>query len=654
MKGWRITLKFLKNVTPGMNIMPINFIYHNERNYDEDDALDIIYKIIDTSEVVVETIEKPKIEVWIVKEQYRQHIMTSRDYLKKEYLEPHLVRYRNRYSEIAKILNIPKDAVKACPWVLQSNIDIKTAYAIQFRLEYYNECPKKLNIGLFDIESDTINIDHFPKVGECPTNLISFVDAEAKCAWQFVLESDGPTRTINPDTGKYYDNTEQIQYLKAHQEEYIQECHKMFDESYGADMQYQLVFFKDEMKMTRALFDLMELSGINYSLAWNLPYDMGNLLGRPDALCRDPKEICCSKQFKYKDATFTPDDNPDAHKRKHDCQFSSTVCFVDFLVLYAGIRAGKGKMQSLKLSAVAKNELKDDKLDYSEFGNIRTAAYENFWLFAKYSMKDSLLLYGLHKKTNDIANLYQRCYSYGLMPNEIFTTTALLTNALTVYYFEKGLVVGNNRNKFKDTDIASFEKSIDFDDFLEDDEEFVEAEEEEETPTPGKKKKKQFEGAMVQNPNRMLSTGFKINGILISKIHEFLIDEDVTSLYPSEMRIMNLSNDTMIGRVTIPYDMEDYFKLHCADKYHYKNHMLCEDDDVKRRAASEYLYNRFPMTGYDFIDDEKDSYKINVSDVFCMMLAANQWSELGTNFFNLPSFDELDAELMKRLEHEKE
>lgn len=644
-------MKFLKNVSDGMHVMPLNFIYHNPKDYREDDAIDIIYKVIETDEVVIETIEKPEIEIWVVKPEYRNMIDTPRDYLKKELLESYMVRYKNRYNEIGKILGIPKDAVRACPWVLQSNIDVRTFYAVQFALEYSNDLPKKLNIGVFDIESDTINIDHFPSPGECPTNLISFVDASAKIAWLFILKPNGPARAINPNTGRPYDNRDQIQYLQDHQEDFIKTCHEKFDEGYGSDIEYQLVFFDDEIKMTKSFFELLEYSGIDYALAWNAPYDMGNLLGRPSALFCDPTEICCSKRFKYKEAYFIADDNPVAHKRKHTCQFSHPTTFVDYLVLYAGIRSGRGKPESLKLNAVAKKELNDEKLDYTEDGNIRTAPYENFWKFALYSLKDSLLLYRLHLKTNDIADMYERCSSNGLLSNEVFTTTILLTNSITKYYFERGLVVGNNRNKYRADDIDSFNQ-IQEDD-CDDEDNYVDIfddnnDEEGEEEESSKKNKKQFEGALVQDPNRMLASGIQINGVDNAKLHEHLIDEDVTSLYPSQMIIMNLSNDTMIGRITLPYDMEDYFKVFKkSKKYEFYNHKLLGDSKTIHEAEEEYRFGRFSMEGYDFINEDRARYKINVSDMFAMMVAGKQWSELGFNFFNLPKFTEMESILLE-------
>ena len=50
-------MKFLKNVDPAVNhIMLLNIMYFNERNFDQDDVLSIVYKDMDTGEKFVENI----------------------------------------------------------------------------------------------------------------------------------------------------------------------------------------------------------------------------------------------------------------------------------------------------------------------------------------------------------------------------------------------------------------------------------------------------------------------------------------------------------------------------------------------------------------------------------------------------------------------
>ena len=64
-------MRFLKGVDPEVNhVMLLNILYFNERNYNEDDVLSIVYKDIDTGEKYVENIVKPEIEIYIDKEEY--------------------------------------------------------------------------------------------------------------------------------------------------------------------------------------------------------------------------------------------------------------------------------------------------------------------------------------------------------------------------------------------------------------------------------------------------------------------------------------------------------------------------------------------------------------------------------------------------------
>ena len=75
LKGYDKNMKFLKNVDPAVNhVMLLNIMYFNERNFDQDDVLSVVYKDMDTGEKFVENINKPKIEVYIVKPEYRQKV----------------------------------------------------------------------------------------------------------------------------------------------------------------------------------------------------------------------------------------------------------------------------------------------------------------------------------------------------------------------------------------------------------------------------------------------------------------------------------------------------------------------------------------------------------------------------------------------------
>lgn len=651
-------MKFLDGVGPNQEVLPLNYLYFNERNFSADDVLTIVYKDVASGETKVQNIIKPEIEVWIVKPEYREAVRFNRTWVKKEYLEPHKVRYRNRYRQIAKILGLQDediDLAKTSPFVLFSNLDIRNYYALQFIHEYNVPDSFNLNIGLFDIENDIIDIDHFPQPGECPISLIAFIDVSNETVYQFILEPQNHSNTINPATGDYYDYRDQVQHLKEHVKEYVQELHEMFDESYGV-LDYHILFLKSEEEMISKFFKLLDVLNIDFAEAWNAAYDMSNLTSRPDKILSDPIQLICSDKFLAKECLFVEDKNPLFHKRKHTCQIAHPTVFIDQMVIYAGLRSAMGKIPSLKLNVIAQKEIGDTKLDYSEEGSIKELPYENFWKYCLYSIKDTLLQLGIHRKTDDISSVYSRMLEDGLLANEVFTSTIQLTNSLSTFLLEHDYIPGNNFNKFNDeqklkqqaffygsnNDIASDENDammnamVDPDDLVD-----ISDDEEEEEDDSSSKKKKKFSGAMVQDPNRMLPTGFKINGRLNSRIHNNVGDMDITSEYPTAIILSNMSSETLIARVEFVDDLYDWIYVNKGPKWIEEHRIVNNAIRFTAEDMMDYRFNRLPMYNYDFIDEDAAKYKLNMSDTITMLMAFDDVIHIGTQFCNLPDYDEL-------------
>lgn len=650
-------MKFLDGVGPNQEVLPLNYLYFNERNFNVDDVLTIIYKDVASGETKVQNIIKPEIEVWIVKPEYREAVRFNRTWVKKEYLEPHKVRYRNRYRQIAKILGLQDediDLAKTSPFVLFSNLDIRNYYALQFIHEYNVPDSFNLNIGLFDIENDIIDIDHFPQPGECPISLIAFIDVSNETVYQFVLEPQNHSHTINPATGDYYDYRDQVQHMKEHVKEYVQELHEMFDESYGV-LDYHILFLKSEEEMISKFFKLLDVLNIDFAEAWNAAYDMSNLTSRPDKILSDPIQLICSDKFLAKECLFVEDKNPLFHKRKHTCQIAHPTVFIDQMVIYAGLRSAMGKIPSLKLNVIAQKEIGDTKLDYSEEGSIKELPYENFWKYCLYSIKDTLLQLGIHRKTDDISSVYSRMLEDGLLSNEVFTSTIQLTNSLSTFLLEHDYIPGNNFNKFNDeqklkqqayfygssNDIASDENDAMMNAMVDPDDLVDTSDDEEEEDDSSSKKKKKFSGAMVQDPNRMLPTGFKINGRLNSRIHNNVGDMDITSEYPTAIILSNMSSETLIARVEFVDDLYDWIYVNKGPKWIEDHRIVNNAIRFTAEDMMDYRFNRLPMYNYDFIDEDAAKYKLNMSDTITMLMAFDDVVHIGTQFCNLPDYDEL-------------
>ena len=650
-------MKFLDGVGPNQEVLPLNYLYFNERNFNVDDVLTIIYKDVASGETKVQNIIKPEIEVWIVKPEYREAVRFNRTWVKKEYLEPHKVRYRNRYRQIAKILGLQDediDLAKTSPFVLFSNLDIRNYYALQFIHEYNVPDSFNLNIGLFDIENDIIDIDHFPQPGECPISLIAFIDVSNETVYQFILEPQNHSHTINPATGDYYDYRDQVQHMKEHVKEYVQELHEMFDESYGV-LDYHILFLKSEEEMISKFFKLLDVLNIDFAEAWNAAYDMSNLTSRPDKILSDPIQLICSDKFLAKECLFVEDKNPLFHKRKHTCQIAHPTVFIDQMVIYAGLRSAMGKIPSLKLNVIAQKEIGDTKLDYSEEGSIKELPYENFWKYCLYSIKDTLLQLGIHRKTDDISSVYSRMLEDGLLSNEVFTSTIQLTNSLSTFLLEHDYIPGNNFNKFNDeqklkqqayfygssNDIVSDENDAMMNAMVDPDDLVDTSDDEEEEDESSSKKKKKFSGAMVQDPNRMLPTGFKINGRLNSRIHNNVGDMDITSEYPTAIILSNMSSETLIARVEFVDDLYDWIYVNKGPKWIEEHRIVNNAIRFTAEDMMDYRFNRLPMYNYDFIDEDAAKYKLNMSDTITMLMAFDDVVHIGTQFCNLPDYDEL-------------
>ena len=113
---------------------------------------------------------------------------------------------------------------------------------------------------------------------------------------------------------------------------------------------------------------------------------------------------------------------------------------------YIKIRKARAELKTVRLNAIAKSELNDEKLDYSDEANIKTLPYENYRMFVLYNIKDTLLQYGIERKTHDIDNVFQRSLVNATQYESAFSQTILLKNRAYLSYYKQGFIIGNNQN----------------------------------------------------------------------------------------------------------------------------------------------------------------------------------------------------------------
>lgn len=621
-------MKFLPREREYDDIIPLNMIYNRGTGYGKDD-LTIVYKDLASGQKRVEILERPMVEVWIVKPEFRNYDYV-RNFMETSKCYPLTVHYATRFHEIAKELNLPNaEDAKQCPYVFGADTTIEHYYMKQFEYEYHTDKPKNLSLGYFDIENDTINIDTFPEYGETPINCVTYIDDESQECYTLILAKSNiklpatshPKYPELKDLDENY--KEKVSWLKDHIPDFVQMCHEMFDEYYG-EMNYNILLFDDEIKLIQSFWKIIHATDNDFVLAWNLPYDMQNMMMRPMRLDEDVNEIIPDPRLgDGRKVYFYEDKNPVVHKKRHRCISYTIPSFVDQMVFYAGIRSGRGKLPSHKLNFVAQRELGDTKLDYSESGDIRRFPYQDpvkFWL---YNIKDTLLLVGIERKTKDMDTIYSRMYSSMILPEDSFTTTKMVLGALDSFVFkeESPVVLGANKNKFAQNRNA---KQIDYNQLLSqywdaDDNVDINLEPDEDEEEDDEEREK-YDGAFVMNTLHMNPTGYELLGKPSKWIHRYVGDEDITSEYPSAIIVWNISNETLIGRVFL-------------------------DDPEQYKIP---VYNSFHFRGNDL-----DNYKLDVSNFMLECYSERDVLNFGSIFLNLPSvsevLDEFDHDIEKYL-----
>lgn len=603
-------MKFLK-CAKNASVIPLKFIYSREQ-----DVLMIVYKDLLLNKKFVENIDKPKVPVFIIKPEYRNQTGPDaifdcsyrHDWLPKKLCDEHLVSYKNRKYEIAKLLNCHPNDVDDSPYVGWGDLDIKTIYFMEFLLEYETSIENYVpSVAYADIETD---IKETKETGKMPITCIIYIDSEHRIAYQLV---------------RYDKNYGGMDEVVRDVKDIAKSYNDLFDKEYG-HFDYHVIIFEKEIEMLQAFWMIVRESDNDFIEYWNAPFDVMNECARIATLGVDPKVIVHDKDFKVPTVDLYEDPSPIVKRKKHKFDISVKPVITCQMRNYGGIRAAKAVIPTYKLNAIAEIEIGKNKVDYSEEGDLTKLLYSNLRKYLLYNVNDSLLQYGIDRKTKDTPTLYGKMYDFALTEPDAFVSTTMLIDELVWFgYKMEDLILANNRNKNPQdaqmliqmgfgSDAATEEEAEELDAALigdndagydEDLQEIIDKVIDSQNVLDENGNKKKFAGAIVMHPKRQHYTGYKINGRPAPHVHRNTIDMDIGSEYPTGARAMNLSNDTWIGKV-----------------------IMDNDDDLK-----------FPMyQQYSFIGDDKTTYKMNRAAVFMETVCQGDYLMAGEIGFGLPSF----------------
>lgn len=489
-----------------------------------DDALIMVIKDDETNTSELKIIERPTIEYYTVKEEFKSQINPWQElYISKDMVDTRVVEYSKREADICKYLNIYdeyvmlknnankkyfdwNEALEAkkkfkefmnhkvymSPYVYGADEDIEVFWKTKMMRENdWNSPPKILNVSFYDIE--TLIVHYKTNVNqnnpEAPINVITYCNTKNKHFYALVLRI--------PEIRNVQDQIEKN--LNEYMQEYINPDFE------GEDFNIKIVFFDSEIMLIKAFFQLLHDDKPDFALAWNNNYDNKYILGRCEILGINRTDLFCHPDVpdEYKRMQFVEDagrkDSGPFNKKKKG-EFSRMwdwivapgyTCFIDQMSLYSNLRKRSIK-RSYKLDAIAEEELEANKVDLHEFGvTIRNAVIKNFKIFLKYSIRDTLLLFKLERKNNDLLQYISLADNTDLRNGT--HESMIIRNTFLLRFLETNCVIGNTVDYEVEEKIA---------------------------------------GAVVQDPKLVNVKSVEVNGSK-TRIFKNVLDFDAKSLYPS-------------------------------------------------------------------------------------------------------------------------
>lgn len=503
------------------------------------DYITFVYRDLVTNKKHCLNIEDPKFDIYEVKEEHR-NFRKTRHYIELEKTIRHTIKYKDRFREIAKIAGDSsewmsfyknnfrnKNAMRQLykyPYVFGADISIETYYRVIWNKMF--GVPEGFNPStmFLDIETDQKEWTGrgVARHGECPINAICITDEPTNTVYQFLYKTPG-----NPLIDDFINRQDEFQKM----------CHDMFDETYGqgAPMIFNIYMLEDETELIKQAWKLIHTLKRDFLMIWNAPFDMIYMRDRLEILGVNPESVFCHPDFNSTMMDFKPDDHiyEQAMKRDH-YEISMPTRVINQLSLYPSLRRSKGAIRRTNLGAIARRELGDDKLDYTDVGNIITLPYEDYIRFALYNIKDTLLQMGINRRCRDMFTYYYSCLNSFCGYKDGLKQTVSLRSLFYKELLDDGYIIGNNAN---------------FDNY---------------DPEEAKKKKKKgFAGAI--NGDSMLNEyeGLEIFGKKSMFYFGTCIDFDFSGMYPNIMIVFNIFAVSMIGKIIIENDVR--FKTYDKD-----------------------------------------------------------------------------------------
>lgn len=274
--------------------------------------------------------------------------------------------------------------------------------------------------------------------------------------------------------------------------------------------------FDDEKAMLLAFLDAID--DVDVLTGWNSgAYDVPYLVNRVSMLL----DKSTTRRFSLWDQLPSPREYLNKFGRMVKTYDFVGRVHLDYLDLYA--KHTPQQRLSYALNAIGEIEVGESKVQYE--GTLDDLYKKDFHKFIDYNRQDVALMVKIDAKLKFIELANQIAHANGVLLKTTMGSVALIDQAITNEMHAMGFVVPDkNRHDDADEDVVD---GPDYDEY--DDEEPA-------AFTPGKKgEKAPVVGAYVADPKKGLQ--------------EWIGCVDINSLYPSAIRALNMSPETLVGQV---------------------------------------------------------------------------------------------------------
>lgn len=515
----------------GSDLTILNTLYigpHYDENGDvSKPVIIIVYKDNVTGLVMKEEIVDPDYEYYIIKDEHVKDY--NQLFVKMDNVYKVTVPYRNLMKDMAERtgnLEFFYDNNKSNnrnanrmlhshPALLGTDTHIEDHYRIRFGDLYKNEIIP-ITKSYLDIELDNRgdNFNGQIDFGKYPVNAVALCMEHVNKTFSFLLRYDD-----NESAYRFEKEMSPNTFIELKSFIRDQVGGEVGEKKFGlSDMEYQIMFYDDELTLITDVFKCINSYKPNFSLAWNMAFDIPYLISRIEVLGADPTSIICHPDFENKVARyFTDQIHSNVFAERGDfAAISSYTVYLDQMIHFASRRKGQSAINSFSLDSIGEFTVGIKKLDYKHITqDLSELPFIDFKTFVFYNIMDTIVQKCIEVKTGDIDYIFGKCVANNTRYHKGHRQTVYLTNRSRKEFkkFGEGYMLGNNVNALdpdRDTVIP---------------------------------------GAIVSSPELISNYSKKqLNGKYID-VFDNSDDYDFRSLYPSVEREFNLAQNTMIGMV---------------------------------------------------------------------------------------------------------